>query len=211
MGRPRLKGERLSNLSVVAEDPSTAWRSITVADWYGKAERTLETTSATAVWYSTGLPAVPIRWVLVRDPQGEFATQALLCTDLGAGTEQILRWFVLRWQMEVTFQEARRHLGVETQRQWSDLAIQRTTTPALLGLFSLITLFTHQRMARSMEAVRRAAWYRKPRPTFSDALALVRQELWAHATFRRSPREPDTVELPRALVEHLTETLCYAA
>src|SRR3712207_4683808 len=68
MGRPRLKGERLPNLSVVAEDSSTAWRSITVADWYGKAERTLETISATAVWYSTGLPAVPIRWVLVRDP-----------------------------------------------------------------------------------------------------------------------------------------------
>src|SRR3712207_896432 len=121
MGRPRLKGERLPNLSVVAEDSSTAWRSIMVADWYGKAERTLETTSATAVWYSTGLPAVPIRWVLVRDPQEEFATQALLCTDLGAKPEQILRWFASRWQMETTFQEARRHLGVETQRQWSEI------------------------------------------------------------------------------------------
>jgi hypothetical protein len=62
--------------------------------------------SATAVWYSAGLPAVPIRWVLVRDPQGEFKTQALLCTDLGARPEQILRWFVMRWQMETTFQEA---------------------------------------------------------------------------------------------------------
>jgi hypothetical protein len=211
MGRPRLKGERLPNLSVAADDPSTAWRTITVADWYGKAKRTLETTSATAVWYSTGLPAVlPIRWVLVRDPQGEFATQALLCTELGAKPEQILRWFVLRWQMETTFQEARRHLGVETQRQWSELAIRRTT-PALLGLFSLITLFAHQRMAQSMEVVRRAAWYRKPSPTFSDALALVRQELWAHATFRRSSQDPDTVEVPREFVEHLTETLCYAA
>jgi len=210
LGRPRLKGERLPNLSVVAEDSSTAWRSITVADWYGKAERTLETTSATAVWYGTGLPAVPIRWVLVRDPQGEFATQALLCTDLGASPEQIVGWFALRWQMETTFQEARRHLGVETQRQWSELAIRRTT-PALLSLFSLVTLFAHKRMAQSMQAVRRAAWYRKPSPTFSDALALVRKELWAHVTFRRSPLEPDTVKVPRAFVEHLTETLCYAA
>src|SRR3712207_757025 len=210
MGRPRLKGERLPNLSVVVEDSSTAWRSITVADWYGKAECTLETTSATAVGDSTGFPAVPIRWVLVRDPQGEFATQALLCTDLGARPEQILRWFALRWQMETTFQEARRHLGVETQRQWSDLAIRRTT-PALLSLFSLVTLFAHRRMAQSMQTVRRAAWYRKPHPTFSDALALVRKELWAHATFRRSLREPDTVKVPRAFVEHLTETLCYAA
>jgi hypothetical protein len=145
---------------------------------------------------------VPIRRVLVRDPQGEFATQALLCTELDARPEQILRWFVLRWQMEITFQKARRHLGVETQRQWSELAIRRTT-PALLGLFSLITLFAHPQMACTSveEAVRRVAWYRKPCPICSDALALVRQELWAHATFRRSPREPDTVEAPRALVE----------
>ena len=85
LGRPRLKGERLPNLSVMAEDSSTAWRSITVAEWYGEAERTLETTSANGgVVQHTGLPAVPIRWVLVRDPQGEFATQALLCTELGA-------------------------------------------------------------------------------------------------------------------------------
>jgi hypothetical protein len=149
-------------------------------------------------------------WVVVRDPQGEFTTQALLCTDLGASPEQVLRWFVLRWQMETTFQEARRHLGIETQRQWSEIAIRRTT-PALLGLFSLVTLFANQRMAQSTEAVRRAAWYRKPHPTFSDALALVRKELWASATFRRSLREPETVKVPRAFVEHLTETLCYAA
>jgi hypothetical protein len=118
----------------------------------------VEVVSATAVCYSTGLPPVPIRWVVVRDPQGEFTTQALLCTDLGASPEQVLRWFVLRWQMETTFQEARRHLGIETQRQWSELAIRRTT-PALLGLFSLVTLFAHQRMMQSMGAVRRAAWY----------------------------------------------------
>jgi hypothetical protein len=210
MGRPRLKGERLPNLSVVAEDPSTAWAPTTVDNWYGSGERTVEVASACAVWYSTGLPAVPIRWVLLRDPQGEFATQALLCTDLDARPEKIVGWFVLRWQMETTFQEARRHLGVETQRQWSELAIRRTT-PALLGLFSLVALVAHQRMAQSMEAVRRAAWYRKTHPTFSDALALVRKELWAHATFRRSPQDTDTVEVPRAFVEHLTETLCYAA
>jgi hypothetical protein len=210
MGRPRLKGERLPNLSVVAEDPGTAWALATVDDWYGSGERTMEVASATAIWYSTGLPAVPIRWVLVRDAQGALATQALLCTDLAAKPEQILRWFVLRWQMETTFQEARRHLGVETQRQWSEMAIRRTT-PALLGLFSLVTLFAHQRRVRSMETVRWAAWYRKSRPTFSDALALVRQELWAHTTFQRSLRDPDTVEVPRAFVEHLTETLCYAA
>ena len=139
IGRPRLKGERLPNLSVVAEAPSTVWKLTKIANWYGSGERMVEVTSETAVWYSTGLFAVPLRWVLVRDPRGEFKTQALLCTDLNADPQKILSWFVMRWQLEVTFQEVRRHLGFETQRQWSDLAIRRTT-PALLGLFSVVTL-----------------------------------------------------------------------
>ena len=211
IGRPRLKGKRLPTLAAAADAPGTIWTPVAVANWYGKGERTLEVASATAVWYHTGLPPVPLRWVLVRDPREEFAPQALLCTDLTAESAQILSWFVLRWQMEATFQEARRHLGVETQRQWSELAIRRTT-PALLGLFSLVTLFAHQRMVKQGSgALRQAAWYRKAHPTFSDALAVVRQELWAEGTFRGSTREADTVKVPRELVERLTETLCYAA
>ena len=148
MGRPRLKGERLPNLSVVAEDPSTIWRVITVTNWYGREERTVETVSDTAVWHSTGLPAVPLRWVLIRDPRAEFRTQALLCTDLTASPKRIICWFVRRWQMETTFQEVRQRLGFETQRHWSERAIQRTA-PALLALFSMVTLFAHQHMAKS--------------------------------------------------------------
>jgi hypothetical protein len=211
IGRPRLKGKRLPTLAAVAHDPSTTWMPVVVADWYGKGERTVEVASATAVWYHTGLPLVPLRWILIRDPQGEFAPQALLCTDLGVEPARILSWFVLRWKMEVTFQEARRHLGVETQRQWSELAIRRTT-PALLGLFSIVTLYAHQRMVQGSGALRQeAAWYRKLHPTFSDALALVRRELWAEGTFCRSAREAETVKVPRVFVERLTETLCYAA
>ena len=110
--------------------------------WYDGATRIVELTSQTAVWYRSGKPPVPIRWVLVRDPQGAFDPQALLCTDPSADPGQILQWFVLRWQLEVTFREARTHLGMETQRQWSDLAIARTT-PILLGLFSWTTLAAH--------------------------------------------------------------------
>lgn len=210
MGRPRLKGERLPNLSAVVEDPATAWTPIAVRDWYGEGGRVVEIATARAVWYSTGLYAVPLRWMLVRDPRGAFATQALLCTDLDADPKRILSWFVMRWQMEATFQEARRHLGVETQRQWSDLAIRRTT-PALLGLFSLVTLLAHQRTPRTASIVRQTAWHRKAHPTFSDAIALVRRELWVHATFRGSSLKADTVKVPRVLVDRLTEAVCYAA
>ncbi len=211
-GRPRLKGERLPNLSVVAEDPATVWELATIANWYGSGERMVEVASQTAVWYSTGLFAVPVRWVLIRDPQKEFKTQALLCTDLEANPQKIVCWFVMRWQLEVTFQEMRRHLGFETQRQWSELAIRRTT-PALLGLFSLVTLFAHQQMRQAAGALRRqAAWYHKAHPTFADALGLVRKELWAQEQiFHGSPADTETVKVPRVFVEHLTDALCYAA
>ena len=179
IGRPRIKGKRLPNLSEVAQDPTTVWKPTTIANWYGSGERMVELASETAVWYSTGLFAVPVRWVLIRDPEGEFKLQALLCTDLDTDPKQILLWFVMRWQLEVTFQEVRRHLGFETQRQWSDMATGRTT-PALLGLFSVVTLFAHQRMRQAAGALRRqVAWYHKAHPTFADALALVRKQLWA--------------------------------
>jgi hypothetical protein len=212
IGRPRLKGERLPNLSVVAEDPTTVWKPTTIANWYGSGERMVEVSSKRAIWYSTGLFAVPVRWVLIRDPEGEFKIQALLCTDLDADPEEILRWFVMRWQLEVTFQEMRRHLGFESQRQWSELAIGRTT-PALLGLFSLVTLFAHRRMVQAAGVFRRqAAWYHKSYPTFADALALVRKELWAQEqTFCGSPSATDTIKVPRAFVERLTDAVCYAA
>jgi hypothetical protein len=170
----------------------------------------VEITSETAVWYSTGLFAVPVRWVLIRDPQGEFKTQTLLCTDLKADPERILSWFVMRWQLEVTFQEVRRHLGFETQRQWSELAIRRTT-PALLGLFSVVTLLAHGRMAQAAGGFRWAAWYHKRHPTFADALALVRKELWVQETFYGSSADTETVKVPRAFMERLTDALCYAA
>jgi hypothetical protein len=147
-----------------------------------------------------------------RSAKGEFKTQALLGTNLDADPRKVLSWFVMRWQLEVTYQEMRRHLGLETQRQWSELAIRRTT-PALLGLFSLVTLFAHQHMRKPEGTLRhRAAWYRKTHPTFADALGLVRKELWAQEqTFCGSPAETDMVKVPRIFMERLTDAVCYAA
>jgi hypothetical protein len=138
-GRPRTKGRRVPTLAKKAWDGRTRWRAVTIARWYGEAERQVEVATGTCVWYHSGKPVIPIRWVLIRDPEGEFETQALLSTRLAATPEQILGWFVRRWAMEVTFEEAQAHLGIETQRQWSEKAIARTT-PALLGLYSLVTL-----------------------------------------------------------------------
>jgi DDE superfamily endonuclease len=126
-GRPRLKGERLPNLSVVAEDPSTAWKLMEVANWYGKGERTIEVASATAVWYSTGLFVVPLCWVLIRDPRETFATQALLCTDLASDPQTIVSWFIMRWQLQATFQEVL--VGILVSRRNDSAQSRRSSGP----------------------------------------------------------------------------------
>jgi hypothetical protein len=115
-GRPRKKGARLPKLEEVLQDKKTVWQPVTIEDWYGQGRREVEIVSDTAVWFHSGKPPLSIRWVLIRDPKGKFKPQALLCTDQQAEPVQILRWFVMRWQEEVTFREVRTHLGVETQR-----------------------------------------------------------------------------------------------
>jgi hypothetical protein len=209
-GRPRLVGPRLPTLEQRASDPSAVWRPLTVAQWDGREERQVEVVSETAVWYHTGQPPVPIRWVLIRDPLGTFATQALLCTDLTASPEQILAHFVQRWQLEVTFHAMRAHLGMETQRQWTPLAIARTT-PALFGLFSLVTLLAHPTLSDQSVPLRRAAWYVKPLPTFADALALVRRRLWVALLFPTSAANGDPEKILPVLAQRWCDLLCYAA
>ena len=208
-GAPRKKGARQPTLAQRVADPTTVWETVTLC-WYGGTLRTVELSSGTAVWYHPGKPVVPLRWVLLRDPQEQFSPQALLCTDTTVSPQQIVAWFVVRWQVEVTYEEARAHLGIETQRQWSDLAIQRTT-PTLLALFSLVTLLAHQLLPGRALPVRQAAWYTKTQPTFVDTLALVRRHLWPVPISYLSSVHPEVVQIPRALFDRLTDTLAFAA
>lgn len=209
-GRPRKKGCCLPTLQILLTDEATQWTQMRVA-WYQETTRFMEVASATALWYHTDKPPVPLRWVLIRDPQGRYAPVALLCANPIYSPAQIIEWFVRRWSIEVTFEESRAHLGVETQRQWSDLAILRTT-PALLGLFSWITLLAHSLFQTQAPPSQRAAWYQKPLPTFADALASVRHLLWFQPlTFRMSLSPPDIVKVPRPLFDRLVNSLCYAA
>jgi hypothetical protein len=210
-GRPRKKGKRLPTLAQVLHDPNTTWTTVSLT-WYDGQQRDMQIVSAWAVWFHVGKTPLPIRWVLVRDPQGEYAPVGLLSTDPAAAPLSIVSWFVQRWQLEVTFEESRRHLGLETQRQWSDKAIARTT-PLLLGLFSWVTLVAHSLyVLHPSAAPRHSVWYSKALPTFSDALALVRQSLWtAYPTFRISREVPDMLKIPKPLFDTLASTLCYAA
>jgi len=209
-GRRPIKGKPHKKLSAILKDRNISWKRYRVSLWYGRTNRIVEIATGTAIWYRGGVPPVPIRWLLVRDPSGELHPQAFLATDLNAHPRDILAWFVSRWQVEVTFEEVRAHLGVETQRQWSDKAILRTT-PALLALFSIVTLWTHDLAKSRALKPRTAVWYPKSVLTFSDAIAAVRREIWRHQiSFMSRPRR-DRIEIPRHIWRRMENALAYAA
>lgn len=207
-GRKPQKGAPLPKLADHLADPQTVWQPLVVA-WYGGGAKAVEVVTATALWYRRGLAPLPLRWVLVRCPDRTFRPHAFFCTDQDALPAQLLAWYVARWNIEVTFAEVRAHLGLETQRQWSDRAIARTT-PCLLGLFSLVTLLARVLHPDTLPT-RQAAWYPKAEPAFADALAAVRRHLWASQNSGTSAITPDQTPIPGPWREALYEAACYAA
>lgn len=203
------KGKRQRSLKTWAACWDTPWQQLEM-DWYGGQRKELWVFSRTALWYTPGWAPVEIRFVLVRDPEGELREEAFFCTNPKATPEQVLHWVIMRWSVEVTFEETRAHLGVETQRQWSDKAIERTT-PVLLGLFSFLTLVAHQILQGNPLPTAQSVWYPKPQPTFSDVLAFVRRRLWQARYLVKSTKNPDLVLFPRQALELLVDQLCYAA
>lgn len=213
-GAPRKKGARLPTLQQRLDDPQTVWNPLTLEPQAGASSgEVVEIATGTGVWYHSGQKVVPLRWVLVRHPQSRREPLGLLCTDAGVEAALVVAWYARRWCVEVTFQEVRAHLGVETQRQWNAHAIARTT-PCLMGLFSLVTLVAHRLVARENQTlpVPQTAWYHKEHPTFADALAWVRRALWRHAQlpFSTSHFHPDNEKLQHALLQRMTDLLCYA-
>jgi hypothetical protein len=178
--------------------------------WYGGQRKKLWGFSRTALWYTPGLSPVEIRYVLVADPEGQLRMEAFFCTDLQATPEQILEWVVMRWSLEVTFEESRAHLGLETQRQWSDQAIARTT-PILLALFSLVTVLALHLSGDGQIPVPVTAWYHKGAATFSDCLALVRRHLWRARYSVNSTPQVEFMQLPQAALDLLIHSVPLAA
>ena len=209
-GRKPKIGSRQPTLQQRLNEPTTQWQTIIISQWYGKSNQVMQIATGKALWYKSNDPLVPLRWVLIKDPTGRIDPIALLCTDQQLSAQNIINYFIRRWTVEVTFEEVRRHLGVESQRQWSDLAIARTT-PALMGLFSLVTLWADQLQKQQGIEAQRSAWYQKVNPTFSDALALVRRQLWNKQQFLTSPPEAEVNNLNHPLIQHLYTMMARAA
>lgn len=205
-GKAQVIGKRLPSLETILADPATAWQQSQV-EWYGQGPRIVEWCSGTALWYRIGHPPLPIRWVLTRDPSGKRPVKALLCTDQALSAETIMATFMHRWPLETTFEESRAHLGIETQRQWSDLAIERST-PLLFGLYSLVALAGVQMEWAGGLQVEQTAWYHKAHATFHDVLASLRRQIWLAQSNQTSPRERDVALLPPSRLDRLLYAAC---
>lgn len=183
------KGERLTPLKDLIGDKNQRWKKASLV-WYGQEIKTIKYLTGICLWYRTGQPPAPIKWVTVADPEGKIKTEAFFTTDLNLDPVKIVQLFVWRWGIETTFQECRNYLGFETQRQWSDKAIQRTT-PAILALFSIICIMALKLSKGKKLLPEIAVWYNKGEATFSDVLIFVRQHLWNRIYLRKSTLEPD--------------------
>jgi hypothetical protein len=203
------KGKRQRGLQSWAERADTPWETVEV-DWYGGHRKPLWVFSRTALWSTPRWPPVAIRDVLAADPKGQLRMEAFCCTDLEATPVELLPWGVMRWAVAVTLAAGRAPLGLETQRQGSDLALARTT-PVLLALFSLVTLLALQLSQGGQLPVPVTAWYHKTEPTFADCLALVRQHLWRAWYLMNSAPEADIRQFPREALDRLIHGLPSAA
>lgn len=208
-GRKPLKGARQRKLAQWAARDDTPWEEIEV-DWYGGVKKKARVFSRTGLWYTSGLQPVAINYVLVRDPEGKLRDAAFGCTKLDASPAQIIEWFVMRWGVEVSFQEARAHLGMQTQRQWSELAIGRTT-PVLLGLFSLVVLMAARLAEDGKVPVNETAWYSKTEASFSDCLVFVRKHCWSVKNIVDSAFTTESVVIPSKVFNHLVSCLALTA
>jgi hypothetical protein len=175
-GRKKTKGAKLYSFKEMLKLPDLEWTEVTV-EGYGQKKKKLKYISAVSLWGADGFLPVPIKWVLVIDPEEELDPLPLMSTDFTISPEKIITLYIRRWNLEVTFEEVREHLGVETQRQWSDKAIARTT-PILMGFYTIVCLICNRLQEEAPIEVAQTAWYEKKDATFSDLLKAVRKILW---------------------------------
>lgn len=208
-GRKPLKGKKAKSLHELIIQSDLAWQEQEIA-WYGGIKKKVALHSGTNLWYKPGNKPLAIRWVLVKDLESG-SIEAFFSSDQNVAAATIVEYFVLRWNLETTFEETRAHLGIETQRQWSEPAINRTT-PVLMGLFSLVCLMAHKLANGSSIPVLSAAWYEKnSQATFSDVLRFVRQAITRGKYINTSWINDDMVQIPIAEFERLINNEFMAA
>lgn len=206
VGRPPLRGKRQPSPEEVVR--CTKRRQTLRVNWYGGEKRKVEIVTGTGHWYRAAEGVVEVLWVFVHDLTGTHRDEYFYTTDLTLSPAQVIEYFTGRWAIEVTFQEARAHLGVETTRGWSPQTVLRAE-PCLFGLYTVVALW----YAALPESERRdlaVEWTGKTSATYSDAITLVRRDLWRHWIFATPAYKAVVNKLPPAQQRQLIRTITLA-
>jgi hypothetical protein len=204
-GRPRIKGVRLPSPQQLAKDETLQWQRATV-HWYGGIQKEIMYTYQQALLYKPGKGTVKIAWIIVRDPDGKLDDEFFYTTDLSMSPQEMIRHFVERWSIEVTFEESRRLLAVESTRNRKKESVLRSF-PLLMGLFSIISLWYFDRYKEQPVISTQQPWYHKTEPTFADALIAIRKEIWDQNLFCMSQENHDIIEIPREFMTFVSDSL----
>jgi hypothetical protein len=208
-GRKPIKGNPIAKLKDIAKGARHNGIESGIKGYGGK-KKSIQYLSGVNLWYKAGEVPLPVRWVLVIDPDNPDRPEAFFSTDTEMSPEQIVEHVVLRWNIEVAFEESRAHMGIETQRQWSDKAIGRTT-PVLMGLYSLACVIAKEMSQRMKLNVEVTAWYNKEgQATFSDVIAFVRRSIWTAKYFSNSKSAGKSIKLSRQELDFLINQLIMA-
>ena len=205
-GRPRIKGARQPSLRQRLADPGTVWTTVRVR-WYDSRRKCLAYATGTALWYHSGQPVVLLRWVLLRDPAGTRAPWPCSAPIRSAGPTR-------SWPGSCAAGRSRSPSRpcAPTWAARSSASGRLRPSPALLGLFSWVTVTVHVLLRGRRLPPRRTAWYPKTAPTFAEALVLVRATLWTgQPPFPLSRPPPNMPKPPPLAPEHLWDFLCYTA
>jgi hypothetical protein len=181
--------------------------------WYGNAVREVELFSACGGWYRAqghGYSAlIPIRWVYVHDLL-KGREDWFYSTDPTMDPKVLVESFAGRWNIEVTFEEARAHLGLGTSRQRVANSVLRMA-PWLLGLFTVVSLVYAQLTRKTKPHPHGTPCYKKTTVTFGDALAAVRELLWREVILKQVDQQGLVAKLPPPLRHTLLDHLILAA
>jgi DDE superfamily endonuclease len=204
-GRRRDKGKRLLSPEKLANKKNAPWLK-TIVTWYGGESKKVLYMYNQALFYQPGKGTVKIAWVLIRDPKGKLRDEAFYTTDLSMAPEEIIRHFVERWTIEVTFEESKRFLAVESTRNRKKESVLRSF-PLLMGLFSLISLWYFKRFKQQPKVTTAQDWYQKNQPTFADAIKTMRKEIWDQNLFSMFTKNHDMQKMPKAFMAFLSDSL----
>jgi hypothetical protein len=205
-GRPRVRGKKLSSPQDVVKRTKTR-KKLTVS-WYGGRSRQVEVVTGAGHWSRSGEGLVEVRWVFVHDLTGTHRDEYFFTTDITMTAQQVIETFTGRWSMEVTFQEVHAHLGIETTRGWIKQTVLRTER-CLFGLYSVVAPWYAALPERDRHNIE-PTWTGKTTVTFSDAITLVRRDLWSRWIFATPAFQRVMQKLAPQQKRLLTRTLTLA-